>query len=48
MANLNNDYFKDYQPRMDAMHANSAHDWHIIEFEEMAKDMISKALEAHD
>lgn len=48
MANYNDDYFRGYKSRMDAAHANSAHDWHVIEFEEMAKDMISKALEAHD
>ncbi len=45
---VNDKYFQEYKARMEASHAQSAHDFHIMEFEEMCKDMISKALEAHD
>ena len=45
---VNDKYFQEYKARMDASHAQSAHDFHIMEFEEMCKDMIAKALEAHD
>ena len=44
----NNDLFKGYQSQMDIIRANSAHDFHIIEFEQMCKDMIAAALQAHD
>ncbi len=33
---------------MEEQNAQTAHDWHVVEFEAMAKDMITKALEAHD
>ena len=29
---------------MEASQAQSAHDWHVVEFEQMAKEMITKAL----
>ena len=48
MANSNDDLFKNYKPRMNETMATSAHDWHIIEFESMCKDMIASALEQHD
>ena len=45
MANSVNDkYFQDYKARMEASHAQTAHDFHIMEFEQMAKEMITKAL----
>ena len=42
------DLYKTYESRMDEARANSAHDYHIIEFEAMCKDMIASALAAHD
>ena len=33
---------------MDEQRADSAHDFHIIEFEQMCQEMITKALAAHD
>ena len=33
---------------MEASQAQTAHDFHIIEFEQMAKEMITKALAEHD
>ena len=48
MASVNDKYFQDYKKRMDEAHANSAHDFHIIEFEQMCQEMITKALAAHD
>ncbi len=33
---------------MEKQNADSAHDFHIIEFEEMCQEMITKALAAHD
>ena len=29
---------------MEASQAQTAHDWHVVEFESMAKEMITKAL----
>ena len=48
MASVNDKYFQAYKKRMDEQRANSAHDWHVIEFEQMCQEMITKALEAHD
>ena len=48
MASIYDDYFRSYDPRMTPAQANSAHDYHIIEFEEMCKQMISSALQQHD
>ena len=48
MLSVNDKYFQDYKSRMEQSQADSAHDFHIIEFEAMCKDMITKALEAHD
>ena len=47
-TSVNDKYFQAYKTRMEQSQANSAHDFHIIEFEAMCKDMITKALEAHD
>ena len=48
MASVNDKYFQDYKARMEAQNAQSAHDWHVVEFEQMVKEMISTALEQHD
>ena len=48
MASIYDDYFRSYDPRMTPAQANSAHDYHIIEFEEMCKQMIASALAQHD
>ena len=48
MASVNDKYFQDYKARMEAQNADSAHDFHILEFEQMCKEMISTALEQHD
>lgn len=48
MAIRYDDLYKSYESRMSEAMANSAHDWHIIEFEQMCKDMINSALQAHD
>lgn len=42
---ISNEYFNNYHPAMTVDQANSAHDWHIIEFEDMCKQMISSALQ---
>ena len=44
MAISYNDLYKSYEPRMTPTLANSPHDYHIIEFEEMCKQMIASAL----
>ena len=44
MASIYDEYFRSYDPRMTPAQANSAHDYHIIEFEEMCKQMIASAL----
>lgn len=43
-----NDLFRDYKPRMKPEYATTAHDYHVMEFEDMCRDMISKALTSHD
>ena len=48
MASVDDKYFQAYKKRMDEQRANSAHDFHIIEFEQMCQEMITKALAAHD
>lgn len=48
MASVNDKYFQDYKSRMQASQAQTAHDFHIVEFEQMAKEMITKALAEHD
>ena len=48
MAIYYDDLYKTYNQRMDEASANSAHDYHIIEFEQMCKEMIASALAAHD
>ena len=48
MASVNDKYFQDYKTRMEQEKADSAHDFHIIEFEQMCKEMISTALAQHD
>lgn len=47
-TSVNDKFFQAYKTRMEQSQADSAHDFHIIEFEAMCKDMITKALEAHD
>ena len=44
MASCNDKYFQDYKKRMEESQAQTTHDWHIVEFESMAKEMITKAL----
>ena len=48
MSILYEDLYKTYESRMTEAMANSAHDFHIIEFEKMCKDMIASALAQHD
>ena len=48
MAIKYDDLYKTYESRMSEAMANSAHDYHIIEFEQMCKDMIASALATHD
>ena len=48
MASVNDKYFQEYKARMDAQNAETAHDYHIMEFEQMCKEMICNALAAHD
>ena len=48
MSILYEDLYKTYESRMTEAMANSAHDYHIIEFEKMCKDMIASALAQHD
>ena len=48
MASVNDKYFQDYKSRMEASHAQTAHDFHIVEFEQMCKEMITEALAQHD
>ena len=48
MLSVNDKYFQDCKSRMEADQAQTAHDWHVYEFEQMAKEMITKALAEHD
>ena len=48
MASVNDKYFQDYKTRMERQNADSAHDFHILEFEQKCKEMISTALAQHD
>ena len=48
MASINDKYFQDYKSRLEKQSAETAHDFHIIEFEQMCQEMITKALAAHD
>ena len=48
MAIRYEDLYKTYESRMDEARADSPHDYHIIEFEKMCKDMIASALAEHD
>ena len=48
MAIKYDDLYKTYESRMTEAMADSAHDYHIIEFEQMCKDMIASALATHD
>ena len=48
MAIKYDDLYKTYESRMTEAMADSAHDYHIIEFEQMCKDMIASALASHD
>ena len=48
MAIKYDDLYKTYESRMTEAMADSAHDYHIIEFEAMCKDMIASALAQHD
>ena len=43
-----NDLYKSYESRMTEAMADSAHDWHSIEFEQMCKDMMASALSTDD
>ncbi len=45
---VNDKYFQNYKSRMEESQALTAHDFHIVEFEQMCQEMITKALEAHD
>lgn len=44
MASVNDKYFQDYKSRMEATNAQTAHDFHIVEFQQMCQEMITKAL----
>ena len=44
MASVNDKYFQAYKSRMEEQNAQTAHDWHVVEFESMTKEMITKAL----
>ena len=48
MASINDKYFQDYKSRLEKQNAETAHDHHILEFESMCQEMITKALAAHD
>ena len=43
-----NKYFQNYKEQMDRIHAETAHDFHILEFQDMCKEMIAQALFEHD
>ncbi len=42
------DYFEREKERIARMHAETAHEQHIIEFKEMCNQMIEDALKQHD
>ena len=42
------DYFKQQKEQIERMNAETAHDFHRIEFKEMCNQMIQDALRAHD
>ena len=42
------DYFKQQKEQIERMNAETAHDFHRIEFKEMCNQMIEEALRAHD
>ena len=42
------DYFKQQKEQIERMNAETAHDFHRIEFKEMCNKMIQDALRAHD
>ena len=42
------DYFKQQKEQIERMNAETAHDFHRIEFKEMCNQMIEDALRAHD
>ena len=48
MASVNDKYFQNYKTRMEESQAQTAHDFHIVEFEKLAKEMITEALAQHD
>ena len=45
---VNDKYFQNYKTRMEESNALTAHDWHVVEFEKMCKEMITEALAQHD
>ncbi len=42
------DYFNNYKERIDKINAETAHDFHRIEFHDMCEQMIAEALRQHD
>ena len=48
MASVNDKYFQNYKTRMEESQAQTAHDWHVVSFEQMCKEMITEALVQHD
>lgn len=48
MASVNDKYFQNYKSRMEASNAQSAHDFHIVEFQQMCQEMITKALSEYN
>ena len=44
MAIRYEDLYKSYESRMTEAMADSPHDYHVLEFEQMCKDMINSAL----
>ena len=42
------DYFKQQKEQLERMNAETAHDFHRIEFREMCAQMIDEALRQHD
>lgn len=47
-TSVNDKYFQAYKTRMEESQAQTAHDFHVVEFEQMCKEMITEALAQHD
>ena len=42
------DYFKQQKEQLDRIHAETVHEQHVIDFKNMANQMIQDALREHD